>query len=50
MLNGWEILAILSVLLILFGAKHLPALARGLSKGIGHSFDDDNNGGGPLAA
>jgi sec-independent protein translocase protein TatA len=32
---GWpEIVAILAVVLLLFGAKKLPELARGLGKGI----------------
>ena len=34
MLNGWEIIAILAVVLVLFGAKRLPELARGLGQGI----------------
>lgn len=34
MLNGMEIVAILAVVLILFGAKKLPELARGLGQGI----------------
>lgn len=34
MLNGWEIVLILAVVLILFGAKKLPELARGLGQGI----------------
>ena len=33
-LNGPEIIAILAVVLILFGAKKLPELARGLGQGI----------------
>ncbi|MDX1952756.1 MAG: twin-arginine translocase TatA/TatE family subunit [Verrucomicrobiota bacterium] len=33
-LNGWEILAILVVVLVLFGAKKLPELAKGLGQGI----------------
>jgi sec-independent protein translocase protein TatA len=33
-LGGWEILLILLVLLIFFGAKRIPELARGLGKGI----------------
>ena len=33
-LGGWEILLILMVLLIFFGAKRIPELARGLGKGI----------------
>lgn len=34
MLNGWEILVILLLALIFFGAKKLPELARGLGQGI----------------
>jgi sec-independent protein translocase protein TatA len=34
MLNGWEIVAILGVVLVMFGAKKLPELARGLGQGI----------------
>ena len=34
MLNGWEIVLILAVVLVLFGAKKLPELARGLGTGI----------------
>jgi sec-independent protein translocase protein TatA len=34
MLNGWEVVAILAVVLVLFGAKKLPELARGLGEGI----------------
>ncbi len=34
MLGGWEIVLILAVVLILFGAKKLPELARGLGTGI----------------
>ena len=33
-LGGWEIVLILAVVLLLFGAKKLPELARGLGKGI----------------
>jgi sec-independent protein translocase protein TatA len=33
-LGGWEILLILLVLLIFFGAKKIPELAKGLGKGI----------------
>lgn len=33
-LGGWEILLILLVLLIFFGAKRIPELAKGLGKGI----------------
>ncbi|MGN6385984.1 MAG: Sec-independent protein translocase subunit TatA/TatB [Verrucomicrobiota bacterium] len=34
MLNGWEIVAILAIVLVLFGAKKLPELAKGLGQGI----------------
>lgn len=33
-LGGWEIVLILSVLLILGGAKHLPGIARGFRRGL----------------
>jgi sec-independent protein translocase protein TatA len=33
-LGGWEIVLILAVVLILFGARKLPELARGLGEGI----------------
>ena len=33
-LGGWEIILILAVVLILFGAKKLPELAKGLGQGI----------------
>jgi sec-independent protein translocase protein TatA len=33
-LGGWEIVLILAVVLILFGAKKLPELAKGLGQGI----------------
>ena len=33
-LGGWEILLILLVLLIFFGARKIPELARGLGRGI----------------
>jgi sec-independent protein translocase protein TatA len=34
LLGGWEMVLILAVILILFGAKKLPELARGLGSGI----------------
>jgi len=34
MLNGWEIVLAFGIILILFGAKKLPELARGLGQGI----------------
>ena len=33
-LGGWDMLIILAVILILFGAKKLPELAKGLGTGI----------------
>lgn len=33
-MGGWEILLIMLVILIFFGAKKIPELARGLGKGI----------------
>ena len=33
-IGGWEVFLILLVVLLLFGAKRLPELARGLGKGI----------------
>src|SRR4051812_49353030 len=34
MFNGMEVVAILAVILVLFGAKKLPELAKGLGQGI----------------
>ena len=34
MLNGWEIVLLFAIVLVLFGAKKLPELARGLGQGI----------------
>ena len=33
-LGGWEIILVLAVVLILFGAKKIPELAKGLGTGI----------------
>lgn len=33
-LGGWEMVLILAVILVLFGAKKLPELAKGLGQGI----------------
>ena len=38
-LGPWEILLILVVVLVLFGAKRLPELARGLGLGINEFRD-----------
>ena len=47
MLNGWEIVAVLALVVIIFGAKKLPELARGLGQGIKEfkksAKDDDND-------
>ena len=42
-LGPWEILLILVVVLILFGAKRLPELARGLGLGINEFRDAVNS-------
>lgn len=34
MLNGWEIILVLAVLILLFGAKKLPEFAKGLGQSI----------------
>jgi len=34
MIGGWELVLILAVALVFFGAKRLPELARGLGQGI----------------
>lgn len=34
MLGGWEIMLIMVVILVFFGAKRIPELARGLGKGL----------------
>lgn len=41
-LGGWEIALILFVVLLLFGAKRIPELARGLGRGI-REFKDATN-------
>jgi len=41
-LGGWEIMLIVLVILIFFGAKRIPELARGLGKGI-REFKDATN-------
>ncbi len=33
-LGGWEVVLVFAVILLLFGAKKLPELARGLGSGI----------------
>lgn len=34
MFSGWEIAIVVLVILLLFGAKRIPELARGLGQGI----------------
>ena len=34
MLNMWEIVLIIAVVMLLFGARKLPDLARGMGQGI----------------
>jgi sec-independent protein translocase protein TatA len=41
--GGWELLVIVLVILIFFGAKRIPELARGLGKGI-REFKDATKG------
>ena len=49
-LTMWEAVALIAVVLIIFGAKKLPELARGLGSGIKEfkksSRDDDPPAGG----
>lgn len=40
--GGWEILLIILVIVIFFGAKKIPELARGLGKGL-REFKDATN-------
>ena len=42
-LGGWEVFLILFVVLLLFGAKKIPDLARGLGRGI-REFKDAAGG------
>ena len=51
MLGTWEIVAIVLVILLLFGGKKIPELMRGLGKGVKeyknavNSVDDDEQKG-----
>ena len=38
--GGWEIVLILAIILILFGAKRLPEIARGMGEGM-RALDDE---------
>jgi sec-independent protein translocase protein TatA len=33
-IGGWELILILAIVLVLFGARKLPELAKGLGRGI----------------
>jgi sec-independent protein translocase protein TatA len=41
-LGGWEIFIIMFAILVFFGAKRIPELARGLGKGL-REFKDATN-------
>ena len=47
-LGGWELIAILVVVLLLFGGKKIPELMRGLGKGM-KEFKDASKGEGSSA-
>ena len=58
-LGGWEVFAILAVVVLLFGAKRLPDLARGSGRALRifktevkglHDDDDDEKEPKPLEA
>ena len=34
MIGGWEIVAIVAVIVLLFGGKKIPELMRGIGKGV----------------
>ena len=42
-LGPWEIIAIVFVIILLFGAKRIPELAKGLGKGIKEFKDASKN-------
>lgn len=42
MLGTWEILVIVLIILLLFGARRIPELMKGLGKGV-KSFKDGMN-------
>lgn len=43
MIGGWELIVILFVVLLLFGGKKLPELAKNLGKGF-HEFKKASQG------
>ena len=42
-IGGWEVLLILLIVLIFFGAKRIPELARGMGKGLREFKDATTN-------
>jgi sec-independent protein translocase protein TatA len=43
MIGTWEIVAIVLIILLLFGGKKIPEIMKGLGKGV-KSFKDGMNG------
>jgi sec-independent protein translocase protein TatA len=43
MIGTWEIVAIILIILLLFGGKKIPEMMKGLGKGV-KSFKDGMNG------
>ncbi|MBQ3788747.1 MAG: twin-arginine translocase TatA/TatE family subunit [Bacteroidales bacterium] len=43
MIGTWEIVAIVLIILLLFGGKKIPEMMKGLGKGV-KSFKDGMNG------
>ena len=41
LLNGWEVVALLAVILVLFGLERLLEFDRGLWRGIRDAFEDE---------
>ena len=43
MIGTWEIVAVILIILLLFGGKKIPEMMKGLGKGV-KSFKDGMNG------